>query len=70
MPLNLTFTEEATQFVNVTIFDDFLAEGHEVIRLNLSALRPESDVLVTTSTAEITIIDDDCEYGQSIISRL
>ena len=62
VPLNLTFTDEATQFVNVTIFDDDFVERLEVIQLNLSALRPESDIHVTTSTAVITITDDDCEY--------
>lgn len=70
VPLNLTFTqsEETTQFVNVTIFDDDLVERLEVIQLNLSALIPESDVHVTTNTAEIMITDDDCEYKLWLIN--
>ena len=63
VPINLTFTDETTKFVNITILDDDLAERLEVIQLNLSTQSnvTESEIYVTTATVDISITDDDGE---------
>lgn len=65
-PFNVTFTDEATLFMNITIVDDQFAEDDEVIVLMFSTQTLDSDIHVVSDLAQIWITDDDSEYkGQT-----
>ena len=61
VPFNLTLTNGTTNYVNISVIDDDIAERLEVIRLNLSPLASQSYVYLDTSVVDIRIMDNDCK---------
>ena len=61
IPFNLTLTNGTTDYVNISVIDDNIAECLEVIQLNLSTLASQSDIYLDKSVVEIWIMDNDCK---------
>ena len=54
---NLTFHDNSTQTVNITVFDDLILESNETFFATLSTT--DGDVTISPTVAKIIIINDD-----------